>query len=268
MGLPVKRQDIVNWQAKSTEYYLKPGYQLFKEKLLEQPITLYHHNPHSSGRVALDFLGDYACDMWQAYQQLPNATLVGCWAHVRRKFFEAVPTKVSDKSVSKQGVRYCNKMFTLEKDWLGLSNKERCRLRQKELKPLMEEFFAWCRKQKATVLPNYKLGKAIAYSLNHEETFKHVLLDGRLALSNNLAERAIKTLVMGRKNWLFSQSFAGAQSSAVILSMIETPKRNGLDPEKYLEYLLSNLPNESILTDREKLSAYLPWAKAVQANCR
>ena len=127
---------------------------------------------------------------------------------------------------------------------------------------------AWCRKQKATVLPNYKLGKAIAYSLNHKETFKHVLLDGRLVLSNNLAERAIKTLVMGRKNWLFSQSFAGAQSSAVILSMIETAKRNGLDPEKYLEYLLSNLPNESILTDREKLSAYLPGAKAVQVNCR
>lgn len=64
----------------------------------------------------------------------------------------------------------------------------------------MEEFFAWCRKQKTTVLPNYKLGKAIAYSLNHEETFKHVLLNGCLALSNNLAERAIKTLVMGRKN--------------------------------------------------------------------
>ena len=132
----------------------------------------------------------------------------------------------------------------------------------------MSFFVRTAGKQKATVLPNSKLGKAIAYSLNHEETFKHVLLNGCLALSNNLAERAIKTLVMGRKNWLFSQSFAGAQSSAVILSMIETAKRNGLDPEKYLEYLLSNLPNESILTDREKLSAYLPWAKAVQANCR
>ena len=89
MGLPVKRQDIVNWQAKSTKYYLKPVYQLLKEKLLEQPITLYQHNPHSSGRVALDFLRDYAgflhCDMWQAYQQLPNATLVGLLGPCEKK---------------------------------------------------------------------------------------------------------------------------------------------------------------------------------------
>ncbi|MGU9560583.1 IS66 family transposase, partial [Lactiplantibacillus pentosus] len=79
-------------------------------------------------------------------------------------------------------------------------------------------------------LPGSKLGKAIAYALNHEDTFKNVLLDGRLVLSNNLAERAIKTLVIGRKNWLFSQSFEGAQSSAIILRLIETAKRNNLDP--------------------------------------
>lgn len=305
MGLPITRRDIINWQIKSTEYYFKPLYQLLKKKLLEQkflhadettyrvlesktqktfywtflsdkqaekPITLYHHNPHRSGKVAIQFLGNYAgylhCDMWQAYGQLAQATLVGCWAHVRRKFFEAVPPKASDKSISKQGVRYCNRMFALEKDWGNLSNEERLRLRRKKLAPLMREFFNWCRKQKTRTLPNSKLGKAIAYSLNHEETFKHVLLDGRLVLSNNLAERAIKSLVIGRKNWLFSQSFNGAQSSAIILSLIETAKRNGLDPEKYLVYLLSNLPNESTLTDKEALSAYLPWEKAAQANCR
>lgn len=97
--------------------------------------------------------------------------------------------------------------------------------------------------------PNSNFGKAFAYSLNHETTFKHVLLNGRLALSNNLAERAIKTLVIGRKNWLFSQSFNGAKSS-IILSLIETAKRNDLDPEKYLKYLLYKLPNESTLTDK------------------
>ena len=95
-------------------------------------------------------------------------------------------------------------------------------------------------------LPNSKLGKAFAYSLHHETTFKHVLLD----VSNNLAERAIKTLVIRRKNWLFSQSFNGAKSSAIILSLIETAKRNDLDPEKYLKYLLYKLPNESTLTDK------------------
>ena len=180
------------------------------DKQAKKPITLYHHDPHRSG-------------------QLVQATLVGCWAHVRRKFFEAVPPEASNKSIS---------------------NQERLQLRQKKLAPLMEEFFDWCRKHKAMTLPNSKLGKAFAYSLNHETTFKHVLLDGRLVLSNNLAERAIKTLVIGRKNWLFSQSFNGAKSSAIILSLIETAKRNDLDPEKYLKYLLYKLPNESTLTDK------------------
>ena len=179
------------------------------DKQAKKPITLYHHDPHRSG-------------------QLAQATLVGCWAHVRRKFFEAVPPEASNKSIS---------------------NQERLQLRQKKLAPLMEEFFDWCRKHKAMTLPNSKLGKAFAYSLNHEETFKHVLLDGRLVLSNNLAERAIKTLVIGRKNWLFSQSFNGVKSS-IILSLIETAKRNDLDPEKYLKYLLYKLPNESTLTDK------------------
>ena len=89
-------------------------------------------------------------------------------------------------------------------------------------------------------MPGSKLGKAISYSLKHQETFENVLLDGHLELSNNKAERAVKSLVMGRRNWLFSQSFAGAKASGIILSLIETAKRNGLDPEKYLKYLLKN----------------------------
>lgn len=305
LGLPIQRQDLVNWQMKCSEYYFKPLYDLLREKLLKQeilhadetsyrvlesessktyywtflswkqekkPITLYHHDPHCSGQVAVDLLGDFSgylrCDMWQAYKQLPSATLVGCWAHVRRKFIEAMPTITKENSLSKQGVRYCNKMFTLESSWENLSNKERYQRRQKELKPLFEEFFDWCRNNQPMVLAGSKLGKAIAYALNHEETFKNVLLDGKLVLSNNQAERAIKTLVIGRKNWLFSQSFEGAQSSAIILSLIETAKRNNLDPEKYIEYLLDKLPNEETLTDKERLSAYLPWTKEVQEACK
>ncbi|HFU4065446.1 TPA: transposase, partial [Streptococcus suis] len=104
---------------------------------------------------------------------------------------------------------------------------ERLHKRQTELTPLMDEFFDWCREQ--AVLPASKLGTAIEYSLKYETTFRAVLSDGDLVLSNNMAERAMKTLVMGRKNWLFSQSFEGAKSIAVILSLLETAKRHGLD---------------------------------------
>ena len=305
LGLPIHRQDLINWHMKVTDYYFKPVYSLLKEILLTQavlhadetsyrvlesdtqktyywtflsgkqekkPITFYHHDPHRSSQVATDFLGNYSgylhCDMWQAYKQLPEATLVGCWAHVRRKFKEAVPPTTKGKSLSKQGVHYCNQMFTLEKSWENLSNEERHQKRQEKLKPLFDEFFKWCRTNQPLVLPGSKLGRAIAYALNHEDTFKNVLLDGKLVLSNNLAEQAIKTLVIGRKNWLFSQSFEGAQSSAIILSLIETAKRNNLDPEKYIEYLLDKLPNEENLTDQEHLSAYLPWTKEVQEKCK
>ena len=92
-----------------------------------------------------------------------------------------------------------------------------------------------------------ELGKAIDYSLKYESTFRTILEDGNLVLSNNLAERAVKSLVIGRKNWLFSQSFEGTQSSAIIMTLLETAKRNGLDSEKYINYLLTNLPNEDTL---------------------
>lgn len=102
------------------------------------------------------------------------------------------------------------------------------------------------------VLPRSKLRKAIAYALNHKETFKNILLDGKL-LSNNPAEQAIKTLVIGQKNWLFSQSFEGAQTLAIILSLIKTAKNN-FDPEKSIECLLNNLQNKETMTDKKTVT--------------
>ena len=130
----------------------------------------------------------------------------------------------------------------------------------------MTEFFDWCRDP--AVLPGSKLGRAIEYSLKYEETFKTVLEDGNLVLSNNMAERAIKSLVMGRKNWLFSQNFEEAKSTAIIMPLLETSKRHGLDSEKYMTYLLENLPNEELLANRNVLEAYLPWAEQIQQSCR
>ena len=104
--------------------------------------------------------------------------------------------------------------------------------------------------------------------MKYETTFRTILEDGNLVLSNNLAERSIKSLVMGRKNWLFSQSFEGAQSSAIIMTLLETAKRNGLDAEKYINYLLTHMPNENILEKNEVLEAYLPWNEKVQQNCK
>ena len=175
--------------------------------------------------------------------------MVGCWAHVRRKFFEATPKKTDKTSLGAKGLAYCDRLFSLENDWADLSTEERLHKRQTELAPLMDEFFNWCRNQ--AVLPGSKLGTAMEYSLKYETTFRTVLSDGDLVLSNNMAERAMKTLVMGRKNCLFSQSFEGAKSTAIILSLLETAKRHGLDAEKYMTYLLEHLPNEETLAKKK-----------------
>lgn len=282
--MPITRKEIANWHIKESQYYFEPLYELLHQKLLEQPvlhadetsyrvlesdsqltyywtflsgkdekevITLYHHDKRRSGLVAQEFLGDYAgyvhCDMHGAYRQLETA-------------------KADKSSLVFKGLCYCDKMFALEESWADLSLQDRLMKRQDELEPLMAEFFDWCRRQ--AVLPGSKLGRAIDYSLKYEETFRTVLKDGSLVLSNNMAERAIKSLVMRRKNWLFSQSFEGAKSSAIIMSLLATAKRHHLDSEKYIGYLLENLPNEEIFAKKEVLEAYLPWAEKVQQNCR
>lgn len=206
------------------------------------------------------------CEPLEDYRQLEEAELVGCWAHVRRKFFEATPKQGDNSSLGAKGLAYCDQLFALERDWETLPADERLQKRQEKLQPLMEDFFAWCRRQ--SVLAGSKLGRAIEYSLKYEETFKTILKDGHLVLSNNLAERAIKSLVMGRKNWLFSQSFEGAKATAIIMSLLETAKRHQLNSEKYLSYLLECLPNEETLVNKEVLEAYLPWTKVVQEKCK
>ncbi len=130
----------------------------------------------------------------------------------------------------------------------------------------MDEFFDWCREN--NVLPASKVGRTIEYSWKYERTFQTILEDGNLVLSNILAERAIKSLVIGRKNRLFFKGFKGAQSSAIITTLLETAKRNGLNSEKYMNYLLTHLQNEPILENEVVLVTYLLWNEIIQENCK
>ena len=310
MGLPLDHKTVSNWHIKVCEYYLSSLYELLRKELLkldvihadetpyrvldserakdyvwtflsgkhaEKPIVLYHHGSRK-GTEAWDFLTGFSgylhCDQYPGYLRLSqqDVTLIGCMAHVRRKFHDSLPkdkTRESDAtSVANQGIHYCNQMFSLERAWEDLSAEERYEKRQSELKPLLEKFSDWCSKKSISVLPSGKLGTAFQYCIKHMDKFMNVLKDGRLELSNNRAERAIKEIVMGRKNWLFSQSSTGAKSMAIIMSILETAKQNGLDQFKYINYLLGKLPNELSLLDNQRLEAYLPWAENVQLHCK
>jgi len=227
------------------------------------PIVLYEYQPTRSSAHPKRFLEGYKgylhTDGYAGYHKLePDVTVVGCWAHLRRKLDEALkalPEKDRLNAAAQRGFELCSRLFTLENGWGELSPEDRLEKRLTEAKPLTEEFFHWAKS--ANALPKSALGKAVHYALEQQPWLMNVFLDGRLELSNNRAERSIKPFVIGRKNWLFCNTPKGARSSSVIYSVIETAKENGLKPFDYLEYLFTRLPNDTV----SAIDSCLPWSE-------
>ena len=225
-------------------------------------IVLYEYQPSREAKHAEKFLDGFSgylhADGYQGYHKLPeDIRVVGCWAHARRKFDEALnalPPGKRDGSAAYIGLDYCNKLFAREEQFKGLSPENRTKHRLKEEKPILDALLAWANSVPAA--PKSALGKALHYLQEQWPYLIRYLEDGRLELSNNRAERSIKPFVIGRKNFLFANSPLGAQASAVIYSLIETAKENSLDPYRYLLWVLEQAP-KLFLTDRawaEKLT--------------
>ena len=164
------------------------------------------------------------------------------------------------------GFGYCNKLFVLERkfDEQNPSHNERAERRQIESKPVAEAFFAWAQSTRDEAMPRSRLGVALTYAVNQRPWLMNFLLDGRLELSNNRAERSIRPFTVGRKNWLFSYCAKGAKASAVVYSIIETAQANGLVPFMYLNYLFETLPN----IPPEQFHNCLPWNPHVRDACK
>ena len=212
------------------------------------PIVLYEYQPSRKGAHAERFLEGFSgylhADGYQGYHKLPeNIRVVGCWAHARRKFDEALnalPPDQREGTAALTGLEYCNKLFAWEERFKKFSPKERKRQRLKEEKPILDALLAWANSVSAA--PKSALGKALHYLREQWPYLLRYLEDGRLELSNNRAERSIKPFVIGRKNFLFANTPLGAQGSAVIYSLIETAKEMGLDPYRYLVWVLQQAP--------------------------
>jgi len=232
----------------------------------QTPVAIYEYQPNRNGEHPKKFLGGWCgychTDGYAGYHSLENVTIVGCWAHVRRKFNDAFQITKAADSPAKIGLDFCDRLFALEREFSGLTSDERFAARQKQSRPLAEEFFAWA--ETVCVPPNLTISRAITYLLNQREWLMNVYLDGRLELSNNRGERSIKPFVMGRKNWLFCNSVSGVKASAIAFSIIETAKENGLKPFEYLRFLLETLPNSAI----DQLDAVMPWGSCLPAGCR
>ena len=219
----------------------------------KQSIVLYEYQPTRKAEHAEAFLKGFSgwlhADGYQGYHKLPeNIRVVGCWAHARRKFDEALqtlPKEMQRDAPAVIGECYCPRLFKLEQAFAELTPEERYEKRLEQEKPVLDALLSWANEMQANTAPKSALGRAIHYLLEQWPYLTRYLEDGRLELSNNRAERSIKPFVMGRKNWLFANTLGGAQASAVIYSLIETAKENGLDPYRYLLWVLQNAPQLS-----------------------
>ena len=213
--------------------------------------------------TSFEFLPGYSgylqVDGYQGYAST-KATLVGCWAHARRRFIEADIAQGKGKSGKANfAVNFIKKLYRIEIKIKELSPEEKYDYRQEHEKPLLNEFHTWLIKFSEQVLPKTVLGKALSYNLNQWPKLICYLEDGELNIDNNRAERAIKPFVIGRKNWMFSNAAKRAEASAVLYSLIETAKSNGLVPFDYLHHILKELGE-----GKSNAEGLLPWNVSLQ----
>jgi transposase len=234
-----------------------------------QPVILFDYDPSRSQAVPLRLLDGYrgylqvdGYDGYNAVGLQSDIVLVGCMAHARRKFDEAVkaqgahPDNPGKTGKAVEGLHAIQALYRIERECKDVSPKERYTVRQQKAKPLLDTLRAWLDTALPTVPSQTMIGKALTYLNNQWPKLMRYLDDGRLSIDNNPVENAIRPFVIGRRNWLFSDTARGAKSSANLYSLIETAKANGLEPYAYLRHLFTELPKAQTL---EQTEALLPF---------
>lgn len=228
----------------------------------EKPTVYFRYAPTRSGSVAKEILGAYRghvqTDGYAGYDFLDSQKGVihaGCWAHARRKFFEAAQAGNSkpDSKADKM-LRWIKQLYQIEKKGQELPPEELLMLRQTESAQVVKKLDEWLQAEALRVLPQNLLGKAISYTLGQWPRLQHFLKNPLLPLDTNRIENNIRPFVVGRKNWLFSKSTNGAHASAFFYSLIETAKANGLEPFSYLNRLFTGLLTAT--TEKDYLSLF------------
>jgi transposase len=182
----------------------------------------------------------------------------GCWPHARRKFVDALKGMPKGKSgKATMAINHIKKLYAIETRARQENTIEDAfKIRQDNTPEILANYKGWLEKSAQQVPPKSLLGKAIQYNLNQWDKLTAYLTDGRINIDNNRAERAIKPFVIGHKNWLFANTGNGARSSAMLYSMIETAKANGLIPYENLVTLFEVLPTRK---EEDDLDDLLPW---------
>ena len=176
-----------------------------------------------------------------------------CWAHARRKFFDLA--RLNKAPIAVEAVARFDALFAIEREINGLTPQQRVRERQERSRPLVIELESWLREQRSRVSKNSETGKAIEYSLKRWSALTRFLDDGRLCMSNNAAERELRAIAVGRRNWTFAGSDEGGRRAAAIYTLIAAAKLNDIDPQAWLADVLARLPDHPA----KRIHELLPW---------
>ena len=239
---------------------------LYRTGRFDTPIVIYDYQASRSGTIPKKFLENFNgylhVDGYSGYQSVDNVTLVGCLAHVRRYFNDAYISLGNipdiETTATAKGLSYCNKLFALDKESKTLDLNQRFIFKQEKIKPVFIEFLTWVNNSIINAMPKSKYGKALKYASNQLPNVMHYLDKAELDIDNNLAERSIKPFVIGRKNWLFSNTAHGADASSRLYSIVQTCILNNINPYEYLDYVLDKLANTTINQDTD-INSLLPW---------
>lgn len=229
-----------------------------------QSAYVFHYADNRGQRVPLQLLSsDNKAIMVDGYEWYQKAcddydiTRLGCWAHARRKFKEAKDVQVKGKTGGADvALNHIQKLYAIEKKIKSDPPDKRYEVRQQQAKPILDKLKSWLDKCLLNVSLSSRLGKAVSYTSNQWLRLVGYLEDGSYPIDNNAAERAIRPFAIGRKNWMFSKSQAGAKASANLYSLITTAKANGLNEYDYLEHVFKVLPNVQSV---EEIESLLPW---------
>jgi transposase len=230
------------------------------------PAVCYFYSPDRKGvrpeKHLKDFSGVFHADAYSGYNniyiggvnELAKITEAACWAHTRRKFYEVTITSLN-ANIAMQALEDIGQIYAIEESISGLDPGERYKARQERSKDLVEKLFTnW--KKYLKDLPNKSAtGLAINYALNNEDALKRFLDDGKIEIDNNTAERMMRAIALGRKNWLFAGSDGGGETASSIYTITETARLNGINPWAYLKQVLARIQDHNA----KKVADLLPW---------
>ena len=245
----------------------------------KEQVILYEYQKTRNASHPRKFLKDYngicVTDGYQVYHTLEkekeDLKIAGCWVHCRKKFEEAlevIPKELRKQSVLDLLMNQIRAIYREEGKLSGFSADERVEKRQLVVKPLVDAFFAYVKQNSGRVPKSGKAREAFTYALNQEPYLRVFLENGDVPMDNNASERAIRGFCIGKKNWEMIDTVHGASASAIIYSISETAKANGLKPYEYFEYLLTEIPKHQDESSTDFLADLLPWSEKLPEYIR